>query len=152
MRDDCYMGCTHCLLQDNLESTVRSMFTVPNVFGVWHHTGTTWLVLNFHFVGHALANPLRYFQHGYAAPLPTLCRPSTEGHPVSMSLVSCSLHTRHSVSHESFFLSLSLPSCAATWQCQCIMILNCLNLSQPWGWDGTSPVLEGHGTRRNLGP
>ena len=34
VKDDCYMGCTHCSLQDNLESTVHSMFTVPNVFGV----------------------------------------------------------------------------------------------------------------------
>ena len=33
MRDDCYVGGTHHLLQDNLESIVRSMFTVPNVFG-----------------------------------------------------------------------------------------------------------------------
>ena len=32
-KDDCYMGHTHCSLQDNLESTVHSMFTVPNVFG-----------------------------------------------------------------------------------------------------------------------
>ena len=32
-KDDCYMGCTQCSLQDNLESTVHSMFTVPNVFG-----------------------------------------------------------------------------------------------------------------------
>ena len=32
-RDDCYVGCTHHSLQDNLESIVRSMFTVPNVFG-----------------------------------------------------------------------------------------------------------------------
>ena len=38
MRDDCYVGCTHHLLQDNLESMVCSMFTVPNVFGVWQHT------------------------------------------------------------------------------------------------------------------
>ena len=36
MRDDCYMGRTHRSLQDNLESTVHSMFTVPNVFGAWH--------------------------------------------------------------------------------------------------------------------
>ena len=36
-KDDCYVGCTHHLLQDNLESTVCSMFTVPNVFGAWHH-------------------------------------------------------------------------------------------------------------------
>ena len=33
--DDCYMGRTHHLLQDELESTVHSMFTVPNVFGAW---------------------------------------------------------------------------------------------------------------------
>ena len=33
MRDDCYVGCTHHLLQDKLESIVCSMFTVPNVFG-----------------------------------------------------------------------------------------------------------------------
>ena len=33
-KDDCYMGRTHHSLQDNLESTVCSMFTVPNVFGV----------------------------------------------------------------------------------------------------------------------
>ena len=33
VKDDCYVGCTHCSLQDNLESIVRSMFTVPNVFG-----------------------------------------------------------------------------------------------------------------------
>ena len=32
-RDDCYMGHTHHSLQDNLESTVHSMFTVPNMFG-----------------------------------------------------------------------------------------------------------------------
>ena len=32
-RDDCYVGRTHCLLQDNLKSIVRSMFTVPNMFG-----------------------------------------------------------------------------------------------------------------------
>ena len=32
-KDDCYVGCTHRSLQDNLESIVRSMFTVPNVFG-----------------------------------------------------------------------------------------------------------------------
>ena len=32
-KDDCYVGCTHHSLQDNLESTVHSMFTVPNVFG-----------------------------------------------------------------------------------------------------------------------
>ena len=33
-KDDCYMGRTHCSLQDNLKLTVHSMFTVPNVFGV----------------------------------------------------------------------------------------------------------------------
>ena len=33
VKDDCYVGRTHCSLQDNLESTVRSMFTVPNMFG-----------------------------------------------------------------------------------------------------------------------
>ena len=33
-KDDCYVGCTHCSLQDKLESIVCSMFTVPNVFGV----------------------------------------------------------------------------------------------------------------------
>ena len=33
VKDDCYMGCTHCSLQDNLESTVHPMFTVPNMFG-----------------------------------------------------------------------------------------------------------------------
>ena len=33
-RDDCYVGCTHHSLQDNLKSIVHSMFTVPNVFGV----------------------------------------------------------------------------------------------------------------------
>ena len=33
MRDDCYVGCTHHSLQDNLKSIVCSMFTVPNVFG-----------------------------------------------------------------------------------------------------------------------
>ena len=32
-RDDCYVGRTHRLLQDNLELTVHSMFTVANVFG-----------------------------------------------------------------------------------------------------------------------
>ena len=32
-KDDCYVGHTHCSLQDNLESTVHSMFTVQNVFG-----------------------------------------------------------------------------------------------------------------------
>ena len=35
-KDDCYVGRTHRSLQDNLESTVHSMFTVPNVFGAWH--------------------------------------------------------------------------------------------------------------------
>ena len=34
VKDDCYMGHTHCSLQDKLESIVCSMFTVPNVFGV----------------------------------------------------------------------------------------------------------------------
>ena len=34
-KDDCYVGCTHRSLQDNLESTVHSMFTVPNMFGAW---------------------------------------------------------------------------------------------------------------------
>ena len=33
VKDDCYMGCTHCSLQDNLELMVCSMFTVSNVFG-----------------------------------------------------------------------------------------------------------------------
>ena len=33
-KDDCYVGHTHHSLQDNLESIVCSMFTVPNVFGV----------------------------------------------------------------------------------------------------------------------
>ena len=33
VKDDCYMGRTHRSLQDNLELTVHSMFTVPNVFG-----------------------------------------------------------------------------------------------------------------------
>ena len=33
MWDDCYVGRTHRSLQDNLELTVHSMFTVPNVFG-----------------------------------------------------------------------------------------------------------------------
>ena len=37
-KDDCYVGRTHHSLQDNLESTVHSMFTVPNVFGVWQRT------------------------------------------------------------------------------------------------------------------
>ena len=32
-KDDCYVGCTHRLLQDKLESIVCSMFTVPNMFG-----------------------------------------------------------------------------------------------------------------------
>ena len=32
-KDDCYMGHTHRSLQDNLELTVCSMFTVPKVFG-----------------------------------------------------------------------------------------------------------------------
>ena len=32
-RDDCYVGHTHRSLQDNIELTVHSMFTVPNVFG-----------------------------------------------------------------------------------------------------------------------
>ena len=35
VKDDCYMGHTHRSLQDNLESTVHSMFTVSNVFGAW---------------------------------------------------------------------------------------------------------------------
>ena len=38
-KDDCYMGCTHHSLQDNLKSMVCSMFTVPNVFGAWHWSG-----------------------------------------------------------------------------------------------------------------
>ena len=33
-KDDCYVDHTHRSLQDNLELTVHSMFTVPNVFGV----------------------------------------------------------------------------------------------------------------------
>ena len=33
VKDDCYVGCTHRSLQDKLESIVRSMFTVPNMFG-----------------------------------------------------------------------------------------------------------------------
>ena len=33
VKDDCYVDRTHRSLQDNLESTVCSMFTVPNVFG-----------------------------------------------------------------------------------------------------------------------
>ena len=32
-KDDWYVGRTHRSLQDNLESTVHSMFTVPNMFG-----------------------------------------------------------------------------------------------------------------------
>ena len=32
-KDDCYVGRTHRSLQDNLKSIVRSMFTVPNMFG-----------------------------------------------------------------------------------------------------------------------
>ena len=32
-KDDCYVGHTHCSLQDKLESIICSMFTVPNVFG-----------------------------------------------------------------------------------------------------------------------
>ena len=32
-KDDCYVGHTHHSLQDTLELTVHSMFTVPNVFG-----------------------------------------------------------------------------------------------------------------------
>ena len=32
-KDDCYVGHTHCSLQDKLELIVCSMFTVPNVFG-----------------------------------------------------------------------------------------------------------------------
>ena len=35
VKDDCYMGHTHRLLQDKLESIVCSMFTIPNVFGAW---------------------------------------------------------------------------------------------------------------------
>ena len=38
-KDDCYVGHTHCSLQDNLKLIVHSMFTVPNMFGVttaWH--------------------------------------------------------------------------------------------------------------------
>ena len=39
MRDDCYMSCTHRLLQDNLKLTIHPMFTIPNVFGAWQrHT------------------------------------------------------------------------------------------------------------------
>ena len=33
VKDDCYVGHTHHSLQDNLESTVHFMFTVPNMFG-----------------------------------------------------------------------------------------------------------------------
>ena len=73
-------------------------------------TGTTQLALNFHFVGRASANPPRYFQRGYAAPLPALCRPSPKGYPVSMSLVRCFLHARYSVSHESFIPFLFFSS------------------------------------------
>ena len=32
-KNDCYMGRTHCSLQDKLESIVCSMVTVPNMFG-----------------------------------------------------------------------------------------------------------------------
>ena len=32
-KDDCYVGRTHRSLQDQLESIVCSMFTVPNMFG-----------------------------------------------------------------------------------------------------------------------
>ena len=32
-KDDCYVGHTHRSLQDNLDLTVHSMFTVPNMFG-----------------------------------------------------------------------------------------------------------------------
>ena len=32
-KDDCYVGHTHCSLQDKLELIVCSMFTVPNMFG-----------------------------------------------------------------------------------------------------------------------
>ena len=39
-KDDCYMGRTHCLLQDKLKSIVCSMFTVPYMFGVWHPQAT----------------------------------------------------------------------------------------------------------------
>ena len=35
VKDDCYVGCTHRSLQDKFKSTVHSMFTVPNVFGLW---------------------------------------------------------------------------------------------------------------------
>ena len=38
VKDDCYVGRTHRSLQDNLELTVHSMFTVPNVFGAWQRT------------------------------------------------------------------------------------------------------------------
>ena len=34
VKDDCYVGCTHRSLQDNLKLMVCSMFTVLNVFGV----------------------------------------------------------------------------------------------------------------------
>ena len=34
-KNDCYVGRTHCSLQDKHESIVCSMFTVPNVFGAW---------------------------------------------------------------------------------------------------------------------
>ena len=83
-------------------------------------TGTTQLALNFHFVGRASANPPRYFQRGYAAPLPALCRPSPKGYPVSMSLVRCFLHARYSVSHESFipFLFFSLFMLSSTMPMQ----------------------------------
>ena len=38
VKDDCYMGRTHHLLQDNLKLMVCSMFTVPNMFGAWQWT------------------------------------------------------------------------------------------------------------------
>ena len=40
VKDDCYVGHTHCSLQDKLESTVHSMFTVPNVFGAWQRVNS----------------------------------------------------------------------------------------------------------------
>ena len=46
-KDDCYVGHTHRSLQDKLKLIVCSMFTVPNMFGPWHHIQPSSLC-NFH--------------------------------------------------------------------------------------------------------
>ena len=55
-KDDCYMGHTHCSLQDKLESIVYSMFTAPNMFGAWQRVTCwehklRWLTCQWHVQG-----------------------------------------------------------------------------------------------------